>query len=99
MIALDDLPGWELIEPGLSDVKEGRRTPLACLVGIADFRFRRAGVISETVPRPTGELERERYALLLRQPEDAYASYQALMRRLCRFERALDARVQAGSRQ
>ncbi len=85
----DRLPGAELIGPGLRDAGSGRRTPLACLVWIAEPRLRSAGLIGPEFPPPIPEPERSLYALLRGEAGDAYPRYNALLRRLVSFERAL----------
>jgi len=88
----DHLPGSELVGPGLADAAAGRATPAACLVWLAAPRLRRAGLIDESFPAPALEPERMLYALLQREPGDAFAKYNALLRRLVSFERAISVR-------
>lgn len=81
------LPGEEFISPGLDDLGAGRLTIPALLVSIGAPRLRRLGIdVPATIPAPEHRL----YALLCeRTPDAAHARYNALLRRLVSFERAL----------
>lgn len=92
---LQGLPGAELILQGLDDLAEGGDTIPALLVATGAPR------LSESIPelgavdlpeRP----ERRLYALLRsRYPREAYGQYNAFLRRLTRFCRALESRALA----
>lgn len=85
------VPGWELISAGLVDVAAGRSTPAACAIWIALPRLRRAGLVrGDMLARQIDEPELELYRLLCEEGGDAYGRYNALLRRLVRFEHALD---------
>lgn len=89
---LAGLPGEALMRAGLADVKSGRCTIPACLVGIARTRLQRAGLIGgEPLPIPD-EPEHALYRLLRNEGGDAYSRYNALVRELVSFESALDRR-------
>ncbi len=90
---LRGLPGAELIDQGLADVRGGRRTVPALLVAIALPRLRRAGLVGEVAPELQLDSELQLYALLGLSGGDAYAEYNALLRRLVAFENALDHRL------
>lgn len=95
---LDELPGAELVLPGLRDVQEGRITIAACLVWIAFPRLERAGLIANRSPAPILDPELLLYRLLQQEGGNAYGRYNALLRRLVSFERALgDGRTKAES--
>ncbi len=81
------LPGGDIIANGLADLEAGSVTVAALLVSMGAPRLRRLGVaISETIPQPEHRL----YGLLHQQhPSSAHARYNALVRRLVSFERAL----------
>jgi hypothetical protein len=80
------LPGEDLIERGLADLRRGRETEAALLVSIGSPRLRRLGI---EVPAPFGGAEHRLYALLSRTGSDsAHSRYNALLRRLVSFERA-----------
>lgn len=82
-----DLPGAELVLPGLADLAAGRETIEACLVSIGAWRIRQGGL---TVTNPLDDPEERLYVLLERMHGDAtHERYNALVRRLVSFERAL----------
>ena len=83
------LPGHELIEAGLRDLRDSRRSVAALLVLIGADRLRRAGldVPNGDVPDPEHAL----YDLLAREDVDAaHSRYNALIRQLVSFERAAE---------
>jgi len=82
-----DLPGHDLIEQGLDDLAAGVETAAALLVSIGAPRLGQLGV---SVPNPIPSSEHRLYALLSRSdPDSAHSRYNALIRRLVSFERAL----------
>jgi len=82
-----DLPGGDLIEAGLDDLRQHRRSVAALLVSIGAPRLRQLGVC---VPRTEADPERCLYELLARSdPDSAHGRYNALVRRLVSFERAV----------
>ena len=88
MPQFDGLPGAEFIAEGLQDLGAGRQTVPALLVAIGAPRLRRLGL---EVPVGWRSPEHRLYALLLRQHGDAaHGRYNALIRRLVSFERALE---------
>lgn len=85
---LGGLPGAELVEKGLFDLREGRPTIEALLISIGAPRLRRAGL---DVPEGLHEAEHRLYLLLgERYGDGAHSQYNALIRRLVSFERALE---------
>jgi len=86
------LPGEALVREGLADFQSGRCTIPACLVGMAQSRMRRAGLITGVVAGSFPEPERQLYRLLGQQGGDTYSRYNALVRELVSFEQALDRR-------
>ena len=81
------LPGGEFVVRGLLDLARGRETAGALLVSIGAPRLRLGGL---DVEAPLPDAEHRLYALLSREsPDDAHARYNALLRRLVSFERAL----------
>jgi hypothetical protein len=83
----DRLPGADLVRQGLSDLAEERETTEALLVAIAAPRLRALGV---AVPSSVSDPEHRLYALLSRSdPDSAHSRYNALLRRLVSYERAL----------
>lgn len=81
------LPGADLVDQGLQDLKHGRETDVALLVSIGAPRLTRLGI---TVPGAIPDAEHRLYALLeSRDGRAAHSRYNALVRRLVSFERAL----------
>jgi len=83
----DHLPGAEMVREGLTDLCAGRESVAALLVGIGAPRLRDLGIAVPVVDTPEHRL----YDLLAREePDAAHARYNALIRRLVSFERALE---------
>lgn len=83
----DGLPGADLIAEGLADLRGGRVSAAALLVSIGAPRLRISGV---AVPHPLDDAEHRLYALLAAQdPDSAHGRYNALLRRLTSYARAL----------
>lgn len=83
------LPGHELIEEGLEDLRAGRESTSALLVLIGAERLRRAGF--EVPTRSIENPEHALYALLSGEESDsAHSRYNALIRQLVSFERAAE---------
>lgn len=91
---LSGLPGAEIVESGLRDLRAGERTESALLVLIAGPRMKRLGLeIPERsdIARP---YEHALYALLEEtQGDGAYSRYNSLIRRIVSFSRALEQQV------
>jgi hypothetical protein len=87
---IDRYPGGDLVRQGLADLAAGRETPEALLVAVGAARLRAAGV-----PVPAlGILDPELrlYEQLARDdPDAAHGRYNALIRKLASFERAIEA--------
>lgn len=84
----EDLPGGELVRPGLDDLARGVESAEAYLVASFAPRLRRLGIdVPESgVPDPEHRL----YQLLARSRSDsAHRRYNALVRRMASFARAL----------
>lgn len=80
-------PGGDLVAEGIADLAHGRETAAALLVSIGAPRLGRCGL---AVGAPFDEPEHRLYALLSREGSDAaHSRYNALVRRLVSFERAL----------
>lgn len=91
-----DLPGAEMVCRGLADLRCGRESIDALLVVIAYPRFTRLGaVIPATLLTPfVPDTELRLYRLLCRQqPRDPYSLYNALLRQLASYGRALEHRA------
>ena len=85
---LTGLPGEDLVRKGIEDLSRGTETLEALLVSVGAPRLRREGI---EVPRPISDAETRLYLLLARDHgDDAHSRYNALIRRLVSFERALE---------
>jgi len=82
-----DLPGTDLIAAGLGDLERGVASVPALLVSIGAPRLAALGV---RLPCPLTDPERRLYEYLRQEhPDAAHSRYNALIRRLVSFERAL----------
>ena len=80
------LPGGELVSAGIRDLEHERESVEALLVSIGAPRLRSLGL---PVSRPIPGAEERLYLLLAgRYGDTAHSRYNALVRRLVRFERA-----------
>jgi hypothetical protein len=84
----EHLPGGDLVEEGLRDLRAGVESAPALLVAAFAERLRRDGV---AVPdHAIAEPEHRLYLLLAREdPDSAHGRYNALIRRMVGFARAL----------
>jgi hypothetical protein len=86
---LEKLPGGDLIREGLDDIGAGRITIASLLVAIGAQRMRRAGL--QVPPVEIDEPEMRLYEILAAEDSDAaHSRYNALIRQLVSFERALE---------
>ena len=85
----DAFPAGDLIRQGIEDIKGGIESPEALLVTIGRPRLKRLGV---PVPEPSIKFPEARlYEYLSRTDSDAaHSRYNALIRRLVSFERAVE---------
>lgn len=84
---LNALPGSDLVIEGLADLGAEKISVPALLVAIGAPRLRALGL---DVPPGPADPEHQLYAALAREDEDtAHGRYNALLRRLVSFERAL----------
>jgi len=83
------LPGSDLIDTGLRDLRAGRETVEALLVAIGAPRLRNIGLdLPENLPHNP---EHRLYHLLAQDDSDsAHSRYNALIRRLVSYERAAE---------
>jgi hypothetical protein len=87
---LNDLPGAELILPGLEDLYHGRNDTIgALLIAIASARLTEAGLDIPKQPL-VSEPELALYAHLQNERDDAYSYYNALLNSLNSFCAALE---------
>jgi hypothetical protein len=83
------LPGADLIESGIKDLREQRETIAALLVAIGEPRLQEIGL--DLPPVPYKNAEHRLYDLLAADdPDAAHSRYNALIRKLVSFERAAE---------
>jgi hypothetical protein len=83
-----ELPGEELVSKGLADLGAGLESIEALLVSMGASRLAALGL---DVPRPLPSPEHRLYEHLRQDdPDGAHSRYNALVRRLVSFERALE---------
>lgn len=93
MTILNDLPAADLIRAGLADLADRRESVAAYLVQIGSPKLRRCGVEVPVSDADALEADHRLYGLLGREHgNDAHRRYNALLRELVSFERALEAR-------
>jgi len=85
---MTSLPGNDLIAAGVEDLRHDRHTIAALLVAIGAPKLRSLGLeVPEKLPTTP---EHRLYDLLsAAEPDSAHSRYNALIRRLVSFERAL----------
>jgi hypothetical protein len=89
------LPGSDLIEKGLDDLRAGRPTREAFLVAIGRPRLTRLGfAVPKVYDRPEILLYEQ---LATEDPDAAHGRYNALIRRLVSFERAAECSAEAAA--
>lgn len=93
----EHLPGGDLLEAGLRDLRAGRITEAALLVLVGRRRLVRCGIMVPSLDPPPALPEHALYDLLVdaHGREDGYRRYNSLMRRLVSLENALDVVGQA----
>ena len=85
----DALPGEDLIEAGVQDLRDGRETVAALLVAIGSPRLKRLGL--ELPDHLPADPEHRLYDLLAETDQDsAHSRYNAFIRRLVSYERAAE---------
>lgn len=93
-----DLPGADLVAKGIQALRSGETTVEALLVSVGAPRLRAAGLDIPPAPSLPHSPEMSLYlAIGADHPGDAHSRYNALIRRLVSFERALERRVRAGA--
>lgn len=87
-----DLPGADLVAKGIDDLRRGEFTVEALLVTVGASRLRSIGVDVPDVPAWPEHPELALYAALgTDETGDVHSRYNALIRRLVSFERAMEA--------
>lgn len=89
---LSRLPGWELVAEGLADLASGRKSIGGYAVSIAAPRLRRAGLLAVPSARSAVDPEIALYRLC-REQGKGHSYYRSILRRLGRFEHALDREI------
>lgn len=90
---LDDLPGYDLLAPGLEDFAKGVTSVESLLVAIAAPRLAALHLVEERNATVETDAELRLYALLGEQGvPDPYSRYNALLRQLSSFVHALERR-------
>jgi len=91
-----DLPGADLVARGIRALRRGETTVEALLVSVGATRLRAAGLDIPPAPPLPHPPEISLYlAIGADHPGDAHSRYNALIRWLVSFERALERRVRA----
>ena len=91
-VNLDGLPGAAIIRSGIRDLLDCQTTAGACLAAIALPRLKEAGFVPRDFLPCFTQGELTLYRILRNEGGDAYSRYNALLRELASFERALSAR-------
>lgn len=98
--SFDGLPGAALIVQGLQDLAARTVSEALFLVRIASPRLRRCGVPVQVSSEEALAADHELYLLLARKHgNEAHSRYNALLRELVSFERALEQQVARAARQ
>ena len=93
MTNLDGLPSADMIREGLADLAGGRESVSAYLMQIGSLKIRCCGIEVPVSADDALEADHRLYALLgLEHGNDAHRRYNALLRELVSFERALESR-------
>lgn len=88
---LESLPGAEIVLPGVEDLQRGRDTIDAAAVLIASRRLGSAGVALPPSPDRNGEPGHHLFGLLIEaDTPDPHSRYNAILRRIDSFARALE---------
>lgn len=91
---LAELPGADLIRDGLADLAAHRETAAGLLVAIGYPRLCLMGIGQELASQLPSDPELRLYRLLgATHGNEAHSQYNALIRRLISFERALERRL------
>jgi hypothetical protein len=93
------LPGADVVGQGLNDLAAGRETLSALLVSIGSPRLRACGLEVPVSESQALAADRKLYRLLaLEHGNEAHSRYNALIRQLVSFERALEQRCSRAAR-
>jgi hypothetical protein len=84
---LEELPGWDLVEAGLRDLRAGVDSVPALLVAGYASRLRELGI--DVPPHAISDAHIRMYLMLGQTHDDPYGRYNALLRRIVSFAEAL----------
>lgn len=88
---LPEIPGADLVVKGIDDLRHGELTVEALLVAVGAPRLRGIGLKIPAIPALSESPELALYAAICDSgADDAHSRYNALIRRLVSFERAMD---------
>lgn len=91
-----DLPGADLVASGIEALRRGEPSVEALLVRVGESRMRAAGLeLPECPPLPQSPEIALYNAIGAQHPTDTHSRYNALIRRLVSFERALERHVRS----
>jgi hypothetical protein len=97
--SLTGLPGADLIQQGLADVAARRETIAGLLVQIGSPRLARCGIIVAVSAADALDSDRKLYRMLASQHgNEAHSRYNALIRQLASFGRALEQQISRSKR-
>jgi len=85
----DAFPAGDLIRKGIEDIQAGIESPEALLVAIGRPRLQRLGISVPELPIKFPEVRLYEY-VSRSDPNAAHSRYNALIRRLVSFERAVE---------
>lgn len=86
---MDPLPAHDLVSTGVLDLQNERETIPALLVAIGAPKLRKLGMNLPTI-LPSNPEHRLYDLLSLNEPDTAHSRYNALIRKLVSFQRALE---------
>lgn len=90
---LEDLPSGDVILRGLKDLASEKVTSEACLVAIASANLVKANILDSEISMGETDAEILLYRSFSHLGNSAYSAYNAALRELTSFERALAHRV------
>ena len=94
----DGLPGADLVQEGLADLHSNKESIAALLVMIGSPRLKRAHVDVPVSEQAALDADRRLYRVLeVSHGNAAHSQFNALVRQLVSFERALEQRVRMAS--
>jgi hypothetical protein len=90
LLDFNQFPGGDLIKQGIIDCQEDRQTIFSCLIQIGFPTLSKMQILPREIQQSNQEdAELILYRILKSEVGDAYSRYNALMRELLSFERAI----------